>query len=161
MMRKLILFTCLIGILIISYAQGEREYTDEELTKYAAVKVWAEMKKGEMTTVYNNWINKNEDLDAPKFLKIKQAKGDTAKLEEIGATSIELAAYSKIIADYDSMTSAFKKVYVGKIKEDIGAGLYNALKSDFKKREELKSRYDEIVATLKEEYANKDDESDE
>ena len=160
-MRKLVLFTCLLGVFGLAFSQEERQYTDEELSKYASVMVWAEMEKSQMTKVYNDWINKNEDLDAPKFLKIKKAKGDSVKLAEIEASELETAAYAKIIADYDSMTAAFKEVYVGKIKEDIGAGLYNALKADFKKDEELKSRYDAVVATLKEEYASKEDESEE
>ncbi|MEM0942181.1 MAG: hypothetical protein AAGI25_20685 [Bacteroidota bacterium] len=160
-MKKLILYSCLMGMFAVVFSQEEKEYTDEELTKYAGVMVWAEMEKDRMTDVYNDWINKNENLDAPKFLKIKEAEGDTIALQELEATDIEKAAYDKIITDYDSMTSAFKEVYVGKIKEDIGAGLYNSLKTDFKDNADLKSRYDEIVAALKKEYASKEEKSEE
>ncbi|MEM6736145.1 MAG: hypothetical protein AAGC64_09465 [Bacteroidota bacterium] len=160
-MKKLILYSCLIGMFVTVFSQEEKEYTDEELTKYASVMVWAEMEKDRMTDVYNDWINKNENLDAPKFLKIKEVEGDTIALQELEVTDVEKSAYEKIIADYDSMTSAFKEVYVGKIKEDIGAGLYNSLKTDFEDNADLKSRYDEIVAALKKEYANKEEKSGE
>ena len=159
-MRKLLLVTILTGFLTQGFSQDEKEYTDEELTKYATVMVWAEDEKGRMTEVYNSWINDNEDLDAPRFLKLKKANGDSVKLQEIEATDIEVAAYDKILANYDSMTASFKEVYVGKIKEDIGAGLYNTLRADLKSKEELKTRYEAIVEGLKEE-SEEDDESEE
>ena len=158
-MKKHFLTVCLIGILASAFAQEERVYSDEELTKYATVMVWAEAEKGRMTGIYNEWINKNEDLGAPRFLDIKKAKGDSVKLLEINVTEIELSAFNKVIANYDSMTSSFKEVYVGKIKEDIGAGLYNALKADMKTNEEVKKRYEAIVMGLKKESS--EDESDE
>ena len=150
-MKKLVLITLLSGLTMTLKAQEARTYSDEELTKYASVMVWAEEEKERMTGVYNNWINNNDDLNAPRFLDIKKAKGDSVKLLEIEATELELSAYSKILTDYDSMTTAFKAVYVGKIKEDIGAGLYNTLKKDLKSDDEVKGRYEAIVSALKEE----------
>lgn len=150
-MRKFLLITCLMGILSPVLSQEIRTYSDEELTKYAQVMVWAENEKGRMTEVYNGWINNNENLNAPRFLDIKRAKGDSVKLLEIEASESELTAYNNIQVNYDSMTSSFKEVYIGKIKEDIGAGLYNALKAELKKNEEVKNRYEAVVAGLKEE----------
>lgn len=151
MMKKLALLIVLTGFMAKTQAQEAREYSDEELTSYATVMVWAEEEKGKMTRVYNEWINANEALNAPRFLDIKKAKGDSIKLLEIEATELEVMAFNKILTDYDSMTAVFKEVYVGKIKGDIGAELYNALKADLTSNAQIKERYEAIVAGLKEE----------
>jgi len=160
-MKKIVLMLCLIGILTRVEAQETKEYTDEELNKYASVMVWAEVRKSEMTDIYNGWINNNEDLKAARFVEIKNANGDSVKLEEIEVTDDELVAYQEVITNYDSMTASFKEVYVGKIKDDIGAGLYNTLKKDLKKDKELKARYQEIFSEMKNEAMKEEDESEE
>lgn len=143
-----------------SFAQDEATFTDEELTKYATVMAWAEGEKGRMTDVYNGWIQNTEALEAARFVKIKDADGDSLKLTEIEATDVELQAYELIISNYDSMLASFKEVYVGKIKDDIGAGLYNTLKKALKADQQVKARYEEIysglVATKEEEDESED-----
>lgn len=146
-MKKLSLIT--LFILSFTFAQAQETYSDEELTIYATVMVWADSEKGRMSDIYNDWINNNEQVGAKLFLDIKQAEGDSMKIESLGISDEELAASNMILAKYDSMTSSFKEVYVGKIKEDIGAGLYNKLKKSLKSDAEIKSRYEAIYEELK------------
>jgi hypothetical protein len=148
-MRKLSLITLFILSFTVSKAQDEDAYTDEELTTYAKVMVWAEAEKGTMTDTYNDWINNNEQLSAQRFLDIKNANGDSVKIQDASISVVELAAFELIQTKYDSMTSSFKDVYIGKIKGDIGAGLYNRLKKSLKTDAEIKTRYETIVEELK------------
>lgn len=159
MLKKGILLVSLFLVTIMVHSQ-DKEYSEEELTKYAMVMVWADLEKDRMTEVYNGWINENEDLQASRFVKIKNASGDSEKLKEMDATEMELAAYEGIISRYDSMTSAFKEIYVGKIKDEIGAGLYNDLNNDLKKQVELKARYDKLFARLRKESAKQDEDGE-
>lgn len=138
-----------VGLAMIGRAQEVREYTDEELTTYATVMAWADDQKGNMTDTYNGWINNDELLEAARFVKIRNAKGDSLKLQAIEASNDEVLAFEKIQVSYDSMIASFTEVYKGKIKEEIGAGLYNSLRKDLKKDEELKVRYTAIFEQLK------------
>ncbi|WP_144017357.1 hypothetical protein [Ekhidna lutea] len=142
-------------------AQEEITFSDEELTKYATVMVWAEKQKEVMTETYNGWINNDQTLEAARFVKIKSAGGDSLKLQKFEVTDEELVAFEQIQTSYDSMTSSFKEVYIGKIKGDIGAGLYNSLKKELKSNDEIKTRYQAIYEGLKNESATEEEEESE
>ncbi len=159
-MKKPFFVICLAMLIGMSYAQEENTFTDEELTKYATVMAWAESEKARMTEVYNEWINNNETLEATLFVKIRSTKGDSLKLQELEVSDEQVAAFENIQANYDSMIASFTDVYKGKIKGDIGAGLYNSLRKDLKKNSELKARYKTIFEELKSE-AIKEDETEE
>ncbi len=159
-MKKVLLILCLIVCVDKVSAQDEAKFTDEDLTKYATVMSWAAMEKGRMTDVYNGWINNDEILVATRFVEIKSAKGDSLKLQEMSATNDEVLAFEKIQVNYDSMTASFKEIYIGKIKSDIGAGLYNSLKKALKTDPDVKARYQAIYDGLVEEQTDQADESD-
>ena len=147
MKKAMLLMMIILGCGFIQ-AQETPSFTEEELEKYATVMVWAEIEKGSMTETYNNWINNDESIEAARFVKLKAAKGDEVKLQELEATTEERAAFNQIQSSYDSMTSAFKEVYVGKIKTDIGAGLYNQLRKAMKSDAEVKAKYQDIYDGL-------------
>ncbi|MFK7953538.1 MAG: hypothetical protein AB8B73_11875 [Ekhidna sp.] len=155
-MKKLSFYALMILSVLSTRAQ-EETYMDEELSTYATVMVWAEAEKGKMTDTYNDWINSNEVLSAKTFLDIKNAKGDSIEIANSGASIEEVEAFETIQSKYDSMTSSFKEVYVGKIKGDIGAGLYNRLKKSLKADADVKSRYDAIYEGLKSEEVSEVD----
>lgn len=159
-MKKVLLIVCIIGGLGKVNAQDEATFTDEDLTKYATVMVWAEGEKSNMTDVYNGWINSDETLEATRFVKIKSANGDSVKLQEFDVTNDEMIAFERIQMGYDSMTTSFKDIYVGKIKSDIGAGLYNSLKKALKTNADVKARYKVIYDGLLEEQMTETDESE-
>ncbi|WP_420575364.1 hypothetical protein [Ekhidna sp.] len=162
-MNKILLLICLVAGIGLAKAQDEASFTDEELTKYATVMVWAQMEKEQMTETYNDWINNDETLEAARFVKIKSANGDSLKLQEIKVTDEEIVAFEQIQVNYDSMTASFKEVYVGKIKEDIGAGLYNRLKKAMRGDADLKARYQAVYDGLMNEQSatEEEDESEE
>ncbi len=154
-MKKLSLIALFLFSILAVKAQDE--YTDEELSTYATVMVWAEAEKAIMTETYNDWINNNEVLSAQVFLDIKNTKGDSVKIAILGVSTDEVVAFETIQSKYDSMTTSFKDVYVGKIKEDIGAGLYNKLRKSLKSDADMKSRYDAIYAGMKSDEESEND----
>lgn len=161
-MKKAFLVIWIMGIASVLNAQGESVISDEDLSKYAQVMVWAELEKNKITEIYNDWINKDENLTAILFVKIKAAKGDSAKLSEIAVSQEELQSFNQIEASYDSLTSAFKNAYVGRIKEDVGAGVYNRVKKSLGLDAAVKARYQLIFNKFMNESkdAIKEDEMD-
>ena len=159
-MKYVFVLICLVACFGGVYAQEEVTFSEEELTKYATVMAWAEEEKSKMTGIYNGWINNDENLAAARFSKIRKAKGDSVQLQELEVSAEEIKAFEKIQMGYDSMITSFKEVYTGKIKSDIGAGLYNSLKKGLKKDAELKDRYNNVLEGIKAE-AKEEDESEE
>ncbi|MEQ9468213.1 MAG: hypothetical protein RLN88_12420 [Ekhidna sp.] len=160
-MKKVVLMMFLLAGYGVASAQDEISYSYEELAKYATVMVWAELEKGRMTDIYNEWINNDETLAAARFVEIKNAGVDSIKLEEMKVADDEMVAFEMIQTNYDSMTSSFKEVYIEKIKSDIGAGLYNSLKKELRSDSEVKGRYKAIYdGLLKEQSAEDGDESE-
>ncbi|GAB4252631.1 MAG: hypothetical protein Tsb0034_31230 [Ekhidna sp.] len=160
-MRRSLLLIVLSTAFVWAFGQ-ETEFSDEDIGKYAAVMVWAEAEKKNMTEVYNGWINNDEVLEASRFIKIRNAKGDSVKLGELEVTAEELTAFETIQVAYDSMIASFTEVYKGKIKDEIGAGLYNSLKKEMKSNAEVKERYQAVLEQKRNELATKqEDESEE
>ena len=59
------------------------------------------------------------------------------------------------------MIASFTDVYKGKIKDEIGAGLYNSLRKDLKKDADLKVRYMAIFERLKTKATTKEKDTEE
>lgn len=159
-MRKTVLLILMLSGVFFVKAQEEEGYTDEDLTKYATVMVWAENEQGSLSTTLVDRI-KSDTIVSSKYNDLKGAYGDEAKLKEIGATDVEVVAYEAILAYEDSIKASFKEVYVDKIKNDIGVSLYNGLKKDLKADQEVNVRYEAIYTTLLEESATAEENSEE
>lgn len=142
--------------LVSVYGQEEISFSDDEITKYATVMVWADQEKAKMSDSVEVWVKSNDKLSASAYNILSKAT-KKGTLETVEATDEEKAEFAIIQDNINSQKDAFKEVYVGKIKEDIGAGLYNKLKKDLRKNPETKERYDAIFNTLKEEKIGGDE----
>jgi len=111
--------------------------------------------KNEMKIKYNDLI-KGEELmkGGRRFKELKSAKGDETKLAEIKATEEEISVYNTIQEEYVSMTNDFKAAYPTIIKEELGAGVYNKVKKALKSDADMKTRYEEIAASLQTENSD-------
>lgn len=150
MKLKLIGFALIIFGSFLATAQEDNSFTDEELTTFATVMVWAELEKGRMTDSVEYWVKNNDNLSAGKYNELSKASkaGDISTVE---ATEEEVETFNQIQQQIEDQKASFKDVYVGKIKEDIGAGLYNRLNKALKSDEELKTRYQAIYDEILEE----------
>lgn len=148
-MRKSILIMLMVMAGVVAKAQDE-VFTDEDLTKYATVMVWAETERSALSSVVSDsvaiWLEQTELTNAQYNTLSKAEKEGT--LADVEATEAELTIFNEIKARIDGKTETFKDTYITKIKEDIGAGLYNKLKTALKTNKEVESRYDAIYASL-------------
>ena len=155
LMKKLSSFLLVfVGIATMIMAQDatEETYSDEDLTKYATVMKWAKEQQGSLSSRVSDsltiWIGEYEGFTASLYNSFSKA----ASIDEVEATDELKEAYKAIAARLDAKTETlkaeFKETYVTKIKEDIGAGLYNNLKKALKADADLKARYDSIMDSL-------------
>jgi len=156
----LMLFGVVVATLIVNspaLAQ-EDEITDDELMLYATVMNKIDSMKNDMKVKYNDLIKSEELMDeGRRFNELKSAIGDETKLAEIKATEEEIAVYDKIQVAYDAMVADFKAVYPTLIKDELGASVYNKVKKGLKADPDLKTKYEEIVDSLKPEEGEEGD----
>jgi len=148
----LLLFGVVVAILIVNSpaAAQDDEITDDELMLYATVMNKIDSMKEDMKVKYNDFIKSEELMDeGRRFNELKSANGDETKLAEISATEEEIAVYDKIQEAYDAMVADFKEVYPTLIKDELGAAVYNKVKKGLKADPDLKTKYEEIVDSLK------------
>lgn len=133
-------------------AQEAPPLTDEEITKYAQLVHFGDTQKGQMQETYNSWITSSETLSPSRFKELKGAQDDEAALSALHASAAELEAYQQIQSDYDSMVAAFKETYTVRIKDKelLGVSLYNKMRKALKADDDVKARYEAILAALKE-----------
>lgn len=149
--NSLLVFGLLIACLVVcpkTMAQ-DTEVTNEELTQYAQVTAKIDSLKGDMKAKISEAVKSNELMEGGKlYNQLNKAKGDEAKLAEIGASEEQLAAYAQIQEDITAFKAEFKTQYTAVVKDEIGAGTYNKVKKALKADAAVKSQYDEIVASL-------------
>ncbi|MDH5609406.1 MAG: hypothetical protein OEY56_08000 [Cyclobacteriaceae bacterium] len=128
-------------------AQESETFTDEEITTYASVMKWAEDEKVRMGDSVEVWVKSNENLSGAMYNDLSKA-AKSGDLSSAGASEAEIAIYNEIQQKIEDEKNTFKEVYVAKIKDEIGAGLYNRLNKALKTDGELKARYEAILTGL-------------
>ncbi|WP_420581617.1 hypothetical protein [Reichenbachiella sp.] len=149
--NSLLGFGLLVACLVVgpnTMAQ-DAEITSEELTQYAQVSAKIDSLKSGMKTKISEAVKSNELMDGGRlYNKLNKAKGDEAKIAEIGATEEQLAAYAQIQEDIKAFKAEFKTQYTTVVKEEMGTGTFNKVKKALKADAAVKAQYDEIVASL-------------
>ena len=147
MRKSVLMILLLVGMLNVK-AQEEQSFSDEDLTKYATVMAWAE---GETLMLQNlvkdsitTWLDNSKSLDISTYNELSKA----SDLSAVDADPAAVEAFKSIQQRIEDKKANFKEVYVGKIKSDIGVGLYNNLKKALKSDEEVKSRYEAIYEEI-------------
>ena len=139
--------TLILGLGTGLFAQ-EETFTDEELTKYATVMQWAENEQANLQNPVKDsvgvWLDESEVLSISRYNDLSKVEN----LEEADASAEEKEVYLTIQDRIEKKKNAFKETYVTKIKEDIGAGLYNRLKKALKADTEIQGRYESILDGL-------------
>lgn len=149
-MKRLLTLALLFFTGAVAIAQDETSYTDEELTKFATVMVWAQQETEVLKNVVRDSVESwlvDRPLTNARYNDLSKAEKD-GDVSTASPTEEELAAYNEIQQRIEAKKTSFKETYVAKIKDDIGAALYNRLNKDLKSNEEIKARYDVIFALL-------------
>lgn len=147
----------LMGLLLIGsqtvFAQGATEFSDEELTKYATVMKWAEAETAALSQKVANLVNNNEKLSASAYNTLSRAQKAGEDLRSTDIAEDEIIEFEKVAKTTEDLKEEFNGIYKEKILSDIGASLYNSLKKALKTDAEIKSRYESIFESLRDERA--------
>ena len=131
----------------------ENTFTDEELTSYATVMKWAKSEQKSLSSLVKDsvkiWLDGSE-LTASLYNEMSKSK-KKGTLAEVEANEAQVAKFEEISSKIDTKKAAFTDTYKTKIKEDIGAGLYNRLKKALKADAALKERYEAVLQGLPDE----------
>ena len=153
-MRKLKLFAValvMISVTNFAQAQDDVEITQAGLRKYALLTEIVDGMKEEIRNQTASLVKNQEGIDGKRFNELNKAKGDEAKLEAAGATDFEKQFMALVKKKKDERTTAIQdvvKILASKLFTN-GAKEYKAIKSSLKSDEEVKARYDAIVAKMK------------
>ena len=147
---KFIIGALLIGI-TANVALAQEEISDENLRRYALMMEVVDGMKKEISVITNDMIRNQEGIDGKRYKELSKAKGDEAKLVELGANDLEkqfmLLVYKKqeerIEAIGEVVSILANKLFTG------GGKVYKSIKSQLESDEALKSKYDGIVAKIK------------
>lgn len=150
----------IVALVVVNFTANaqDSEVSDDELMLYATVMNKIDSMKNDMQTKYNDMIKNEEAMDGGRrFKELKTANGDEGKLAEINATEEEIAIFDSIQEGYEKLLSDFKTAYPALIKDELGAGVYNKVKKALKADADLKTKYNEILESLKPEEGEEED----
>lgn len=158
--KGMLLFGMIVALVVVNFDANaqDSEVSDDELMLYATVMNKIDSMKNDMQTKYNDMIKNEEAMDGGRrFKELKSAKGDEGKLAEINATEEEIAIFDSIQEGYEKLLSDFKTAYPALIKDELGAGLYNKVQKALKADADLKTKYNELLESLKPEESEEED----
>lgn len=158
--KGMLLFGMIVALFVVNFDTNAQDskVSDDELMLYATVMNKIDSMKNDMQTKYNDMIKNEEAMDGGRrFKELKSANGDEGKLAEINATEEEIAIFDSIQEGYEKLLSDFKTAYPALIKDELGAGVYNKVKKALKADADLKTKYNEILESLKPEESEEED----
>ncbi|WP_258104950.1 hypothetical protein [Marinoscillum sp. MHG1-6] len=131
-------------------AQDQADYTDEQLYKYALLNVVIDQMKGEISDVVNDMIKNQEGIDGKRYVELSKAKGDEAKLDELGANDLEKQFMQLVEEEKAERITSIKTVNQELATKMLGDGgkVYKSLKQALKADEDLKARYEAIATKI-------------
>jgi len=136
--------------------------TDESLRNYIMVMDSIDVMKKNVSKVVNSMLKDDILMQGGRrFVEIRKVYGDSTALVEAGVNADELKSYETIIAVKDSLSAQINTVFPVLIKEQLGVKEYKAIKRLLARDADLKARYVEMKATIKEEMLAKENEGGE
>jgi uncharacterized protein YpuA (DUF1002 family) len=132
-----------------SFAQDDKTVSDEELQKYAVAMDSIETLKQNLISVITDLVENNPKVTAGRYNELSKIINDSTKLVETSATDEEVNAIKEIVARKKEETDKINEVFQSLAKDYIGASTYNKVRSALKSDAELKTKYDALLAKLK------------
>jgi len=145
-MRKIsLLFVAMFMVLAANVvkAQDEDYLTDENLRRYAIMMETVDAMKAEISTVTNEMIKNQEGIDGKRYLELSKGEGDAAKEFE----SKFMEAVKQMQDDRKEAIGDVIQILATKMLPD-GGKAYKAIKTALSTDEEVKARYDAILAKI-------------
>ena len=134
----------------IVMAQDEA-ITDEDLRKYALLSEVIDYMKKDISLELNKMIKAQEGMTGQRYKELASAKGDDAKMNEMGAKDYEKQFMNLVNNMMDERKEALVSVNSELATKMVGdkGKVYKKIKADLKTDADLKTRYDAILAQVK------------
>ena len=133
-----------------AFAQ-DTEVSDEKLEAYVMVMDSIDILRNQIQEDISALIMENELMAGGKtYNEIKSAGGDTLKLTEQGITPEQIAAFNEIENAMAEKSAALNSKFSEMVKEHIGVADYKTIKKGLSSDEELKVRYEALLAERQE-----------
>lgn len=128
----------------------ENEITDEDLRKYALMSEVIDLMKKDISIELNAMIKSQEGMTGARYKELAATKGDEAKLAAIGAKDFEIQFIALVDDLKDTRTEAIKSVNQELATKMVGdkGRTYKAIKAALEEDPDIKSRYDQIAASI-------------
>lgn len=150
-MRKFnYLFVALLLLVAGNSAVAQDEISDEDLRRYALMMEVVDAMKQEISDITNEMIRNQEGMDGKRYVELSKAKGDEAKLDEMGAKDYEkkfMVMITDMQEERKEAISEVVQILATKMLPD-GGKTYKAIKSGLGSDEALKVRYEKIAANM-------------
>jgi hypothetical protein len=132
-------------------AWAQNEITDQDLRKYAILSQSIEYMKKDISVELNKMIKAQEGMTGQRYKELASAKGDEAKMDEMGAKDFEKKFMSLVNDMMDDRKEAIKSVNSELATKMVGnkGKVYKSIKAALKEDEAVKARYDAILAQVK------------
>lgn len=128
----------------------EEEISNEDLRKYALMMEVIDVMKKEISDITNSMIRNQEGIDGSRYMELAKARGNEAKLDELGAKDFEKKFMIMVHNEQEERKEAIStvvQILATKMLPNNGK-TYKAIKAGLQSDEALKSRYKEIEAQL-------------
>lgn len=146
-MRKINLFLVALFTLIslqAVQAQDDPDYvTEDNLRKYALMQEVIDGMKAEISVMLNDMIKNQEGIDGKRYKELASGQGEPAKEYE----QKFMDQLNGMIDDRKEAIKSVNQILATKLLPD-GGKAYKAIQNAISSDEEVKARYEEIVAQI-------------
>lgn len=149
--KKAVLATLFLGLILANSAKAQEEITDEQLRKYAVLQEVIDLMKKDISVEINAMIKAQDGISGKRYVEISKTKGDEAKLAALNATDLEVKFLQLTNDLKNDRTDAIKTVNSAIATKMLGnkGKVYKKIKNALAADEAVKARYDAIVAVIK------------
>ena len=147
---KMLIFTIMISVLAGNLAVAQDEITEGDLHKYAVLSQSIEFMKKDISIELNKMIRAQEGMTGQRYKELAATKGDEAKLAAIEAKDFEKQFIELVNKLKEERTASIKQVNSELATKMVGnkGKTYKKIKADLKTNEQLKARYEVILAQV-------------
>lgn len=143
--KVLVLFfiACTMGK--VATAQDDA-ITDDDLNRYAVAMDSIENMKASLIETITEMVKGNEEVSASRYNDLSKIIDDSTKLAETEATEVEIEFVKAVAAKKEEETAKINAAFQSLAIDYIGAKTYNAVKKALKEDEEIKAKYEALLA---------------
>ena len=147
---KMLIFTIMISVLAGNLAIAQDEITDNDLHKYALMSQSIQFMKKDISIELNKMIKAQDGMTGQRYKELAATKGDEAKLATIEAKDFEKQFIELVNELKEERIASIKQVNTELATKMVGnkGKTYKKIKADLKTDEELKARYEVILAQV-------------